>query len=149
MGMNTDFVNKKEDIIMPELKCTVQTCTHNQNFYCHLDSIVVGGILRQRLQMRHAVTALRSEKHRGWKIPIRMHIGHGKKHLPRVAIDCKATDCMYNEECKCHAGKISVEGGNACHCQETECATFKCGCVIFGRKDAQVICIRSVNKRYR
>lgn len=24
---------------MPELKCTVQTCLHNQNYYCDLDSI--------------------------------------------------------------------------------------------------------------
>ena len=29
--------------IMPELKCTVQTCLHNQNYYCDLDSIKVGG----------------------------------------------------------------------------------------------------------
>lgn len=28
---------------MPELRCTVQTCTHNKNFYCDLDGIVVGG----------------------------------------------------------------------------------------------------------
>ena len=66
---------------MPDLRCTVQTCTHNQNYYCNLDSIVVGG-------------------------------NSAKKA----------------DECQCHAGKISVEGGNACHCQETECATFKCGC---------------------
>ena len=43
-------------------------------------------------------------------------------------IDCKATECMYNDECKCHAGKISVEGSDACQCEQTECATFKCGC---------------------
>ena len=28
---------------MPELKCTVQTCMHNKNFYCDLDAIQVGG----------------------------------------------------------------------------------------------------------
>ena len=28
---------------MPELKCTVQTCAHNQDYYCKLDKIVVGG----------------------------------------------------------------------------------------------------------
>ena len=33
---------------MPELKCTVQTCTHNKNFYCDLDSIVVGGSSAKR-----------------------------------------------------------------------------------------------------
>ena len=42
------------------------------------------------------------------------------------SVDCKATECMYNEDCQCHAGKISVEGSDACHCEGTECATFQC-----------------------
>ena len=28
---------------MPELKCTVQTCVHNNDFLCNLDRIQVGG----------------------------------------------------------------------------------------------------------
>ena len=28
---------------MPELKCTVQTCMHNKDFYCDLNEITVGG----------------------------------------------------------------------------------------------------------
>ena len=44
------------------------------------------------------------------------------------SIDCKAQNCMYNEGCQCHAGKISVEGGGACRCQETACATFQKEC---------------------
>ena len=28
---------------MPELKCTVQTCVHNQQYLCALDKIQVGG----------------------------------------------------------------------------------------------------------
>lgn len=28
---------------MPELKCTVQTCVHNKQYYCDLDHIQVGG----------------------------------------------------------------------------------------------------------
>ena len=77
--------------------------------------------------MRQAVTVLKSEK---VETPIRMHTRtwRGKEASAKSDVDCKATDCMYNKECQCHAGKISVEGGNACHCQETECATFKCGC---------------------
>ena len=43
---------------------------------------------------------------------------------PTSKIDCKATECQYNKECQCHAGKISVEGSKACSCDETECATF-------------------------
>ncbi|MBO1718949.1 DUF1540 domain-containing protein, partial [Bacteroides xylanisolvens] len=33
---------------MPELKCTVQTCTHNKNFYCDLERIIVGGSSAKR-----------------------------------------------------------------------------------------------------
>ena len=40
-------------------------------------------------------------------------------------VDCKATNCMYNKECECHAGKISVEGGDAKQASGTECATFQ------------------------
>lgn len=54
---------------MPDLRCTVQTCTHNQNYYCNLDSIVVGGNSAKK-QMRQAVTVLKSEK---VEAPIRMH----------------------------------------------------------------------------
>ena len=28
---------------MPELRCTVQTCRHNRDYYCDLDKIEVGG----------------------------------------------------------------------------------------------------------
>ena len=37
---------------MPELKCTVQTCTHNQNNYCCLDRIVVGSIRLQQHRLQ-------------------------------------------------------------------------------------------------
>ena len=43
-------------------------------------------------------------------------------------VDCKATNCMYNDNCQCHAGKISVEGGGAVEASGTECATFQCHC---------------------
>lgn len=105
---------------MPELKCTVQTCTHNNNFYCALDKIEVGGN-----SAKHAEeTCCDSFQERK---------GNGYSNVAKDAsavsnIDCKATDCTYNEQCKCHAGKISVEGSDACQCKETECATFKCNC---------------------
>ena len=64
---------------MPDLRCTVQTCTHNQNYYCNLDSIVVGGNSAKKAD----VTVLKSEK---VETPIRMHTRtwREKKHLPRV-----------------------------------------------------------------
>lgn len=107
---------------MPDLRCTVQTCRHNQNYYCDLDSIVVGGNSAKKA----AETSCDSfEERMGGDSYSNM----GEKTASATSsVDCKATECMYNKECKCHAGKISVEGGDACHCGETECATFKCGC---------------------
>ena len=106
---------------MPELKCTVQTCTHNQNFYCNLESIVVGGNSAKRSE-ETCCDSFEERKNGSSYTDVT-----GTEASPRSDIDCKATDCMYNNECKCHAGKISVEGSHACQCEQTECATFKCG----------------------
>lgn len=74
----------------------------------------------------------------------------GKEASAKSDVDCKAIDCMYNKECQCHAGKISVEGRECLSLSRDGMRDVQMWmCVIFGRKDAQVICIRSVNKRYR
>ena len=103
---------------MPELKCTVQTCAHNQDYYCKLDKIVVGGDSAKKA----ADTCCDSftEKKEG------SYSNQMGNATATCGIDCKATECMYNENCVCHAGKISVEGGNACCCEQTKCATFSC-----------------------
>lgn len=107
---------------MPELRCTVQTCMHNKNFYCDLDKIQVGGDSAKKAEE----TCCDSFKERNAnEMSYSNVIGEASVTSD---IDCKATDCKYNEQCKCHAGKISVEGSSACQCEETECATFTCGC---------------------
>lgn len=116
----------KGGYIMPDLRCTVQTCTHNQNYYCNLDSIVVGGNSAKKADETSCDSF--EERKGGNSYSNAYSDMAGKEASAKSDVDCKATDCMYNKECLCHAGKISVEGGNACHCQETECATFKCGC---------------------
>lgn len=103
---------------MPQLKCTVQTCVHNKEFLCDLESIQVGGSEAKTA----TETCCDSFKER---------TGENYSNITGSAsdcscVDCKATDCMYNEKCQCHAGKISVEGSNATHPDGTECATFKC-----------------------
>lgn len=110
---------KKEDFSMPDLKCTVQTCVHNKQFLCSLDKIQVGG--------QDATTAretccdsFQERKGDSYSNDVNGYVNEV------TDIDCKAKECMYNENCKCHAGKISVEGSNACKCESTECATFKC-----------------------
>ena len=111
---------------MPDLRCTVQTCTHNQNYYCNLDSIVVGGNSAKKADETSCDSF--EERKGGNSYSNAYSDMAGKEASAKSDVDCKATDCMYNKECQCHAGKISVVGGNACHCQETECAMLKCGC---------------------
>ena len=105
---------------MPELKCTVQTCAHNKNYYCAHDKIVVGGDSAK--QAEETCCDSFEEKRDG------AYSNVAGEASPVSGIDCKATDCEYNNSCKCHAGKISIEGGDACRCEQTECATFRCGC---------------------
>lgn len=105
---------------MPELRCTVQSCKHNQDYYCKLDGIVVGGS-----NAKHAEeTCCDSFEERNGS-----SIGNTTGEASATSkIDCKAVECDYNKDCRCHAGKISVEGSGACQCEQTECATFRCGC---------------------
>ena len=111
---------------MPELKCTVQTCMHNKDFYCDLNAITVGG----KSARKAAETSCDSfEARKGGSAYADAYSNmEGKEASAKSSVDCKATECMYNEDCQCHAGKISVEGSQACSCDETECATFSCGC---------------------
>lgn len=103
---------------MPELKCTVQTCVHNNDFLCSLDRIQVGGE-NARQSQETSCDSFQERKGNSYTNSLEMA-------SDCACVDCKATECMYNENCKCHAGKISVEGGDAKTSSATECATFKC-----------------------
>ncbi len=104
---------------MPILECGVKTCTHNADNKCCLDSIKIEGRnanttdgtlcssfkLRRDGAMSNKIETVPSETSK---------------------ILCEAVQCMYNEDCMCHAKGIDVCGKNACVSGETECATFQC-----------------------
>lgn len=108
---------------MPELKCTVQTCVHNQKFLCDLDSIQVGGANAKNPQ-ETCCDSFQERKEGTYT----NSMNSMKAASDMSGVDCKATNCMYNDNCQCHAGKISVEGGGAVEASGTECATFQCHC---------------------
>lgn len=113
-----DGVNpKKGGIIMPELRCSVHTCVHNKNQLCDLDSIQVAGSSAQRADETSCASF--SEKKGD------SYSNKTGTASPMSNVDCKAVECQYNESCKCHAGKISVGGNDACHYEETKCASFE------------------------
>ena len=86
---------------MTRLDCSVVNCTYNKDNSCCKDNIHVGG-----------------------------HNAKVTDDIPSkpTEVGCDATTCTYNQSCKCHADQIQVSGSNACHCDQTECATFKCEC---------------------
>lgn len=109
---------------MPELKCNVQTCQHNKNFLCDLDKVEVGG--------KKATTAGETscDSFQERKVDSYSNSAYDssteKKASLCSCVDCKATECMYNSNCECQAGKIDVEGNQASRCEGTNCATFQC-----------------------
>lgn len=105
---------------MPELKCTVQTCVHNNQFLCNLEKIQVGGDTAKTAQ-ETCCDSFQERKEGSY-----MNNAAQQMASDRANVDCRATECMYNEKCQCHAGRISVEGGDAHQSSATECATFKC-----------------------
>lgn len=102
---------------MPELKCTVQTCVHNKQFYCDLDGIeVTGGSAKTPEETSCGSFVERKGE---------QYSNVAGEASAASNIDCKAAECMYNESYKCHAGKISIEGSSASRQDETECAAFQ------------------------
>lgn len=108
---------------MPELKCTVQTCVHNQQYLCDLDKIQVGGEDAKNPQ-ETCCDSFQERKDGSYTNAM----DSMKNASDCARVDCRAEKCMYNENCECHAGKISVEGGSASEAKGTECATFQCHC---------------------
>lgn len=103
---------------MPELKCTVQTCLHNKQFYCDLDEIQVAGDSARTAEQTSCGSFVERKGDQYSDVT--------GEASATSNIDCKAVECMYNDSCRCHAGKISVEGSNASQQEETVCATFQC-----------------------
>ena len=109
---------------MPALKCTVQTCVNNDQYLCRLDKIQVGGDTAKNSQETFC-DRFQELTDGSYANSMNNSVSEASD---RSQVDCKAVNCMYNENCACHAGKISVEGGNARQCEGTECATFQCHC---------------------
>ena len=102
---------------MPELKCNVHTCVHNKNYLCDLDAIEVAGSTAQTSRDTSCASFVEKK-------------GDNYSNSTGEAsmtsnVTCHAVECQYNDSCQCHAGKISVGGNEACHSEETECATFQ------------------------
>ena len=104
---------------MTILKCSATTCAYNEDMLCSRGEINVMGDSAKSSEETSCGSF--RKKSQG-----AMNSAKNSCGCETIQIDCKAHNCTYNENCKCNAGKISVEGGGACTCKDTECATFQC-----------------------
>lgn len=107
---------------MPKLKCSVKNCYYNESNKCCRNEIKVQGqdatvvdatycgSFKEKLD---ATTAKNSYCEKG----------------PETNLDvkCEAKNCIFNDNKKCHAGEIGIEGNGARHESQTECGSFECG----------------------
>ncbi len=103
---------------MADLNCTVENCTYNEHYLCAKGDIMVGG--------RHACNcgdtccesfSRRREGHDAYT----SSLSHASS---TISIDCEAVKCIYNQNYKCRADHVDIEGCGACESRGTICATF-------------------------
>ena len=108
---------------MTILNCTVKNCYYNKSSKCCREGIQVGGTdatvtdatycgdFREKLDSATSKTE---------------HCDEGPEK--KLEIKCDAVKCIFNDNCKCHAKEISIDGNGATHQSQTECGSFECGC---------------------
>ena len=105
---------------MTQLDCTVTNCLYNRDCLCSKGDITIGG----KNATRAGDTCCESFREKGTNT-----MNSAAQASATVDIDCEATKCVHNENCKCAADHIGIGGGSsACQCQETECADFRWSC---------------------
>jgi delta-aminolevulinic acid dehydratase/porphobilinogen synthase len=105
---------------MTVLDCSVTGCAYNEDRCCCKGDIKVEG----KDAKKTAETRCGSFKEKGCDCGSNA-VKRGSKEIDVV---CDACNCSFNENHKCGAGHIGIAGGDACNCQETECASFACNC---------------------
>ena len=103
---------------MPALSCTAKTCVYNKNEYCSKGDILVDGDTAKTADE----TCCRSFVERKGSAKNSVESGCGCK---TIQVDCKACECTFNKQEKCHADKITITGASACQCDETCCGSFQ------------------------
>ncbi len=104
---------------MTQLKCSVKNCMYNQEQLCSKQDITIGG----HDASKSNETCCESFRERTGTMM--NSVGHASEETD---VKCRATNCGFNDNCKCSAKEIGIAGSNACSCGETECASFDGHC---------------------
>ena len=102
---------------MTFLDCTVVGCVYNEDRCCCKGNIKVGGEGAEEKRETCCVSFHERTAE---------NIGNVAKRISKMTdISCEAFQCVFNDNEKCNAEHIGVAGGDACRCEETECASFR------------------------
>ena len=105
---------------MPILNCSVQNCYYNKEKKCCLDGIRVEGSTADTVNS----TACGSFKEQGeGSYTSNCHCGMSPE--TKLQVQCEAVKCTFNDDKRCCADRIGIEGNGAKHYTETACGTFK------------------------
>ena len=110
--------NEKEEMDMPNLRCTATTCYYNTDNLCSKGDIKVDGAQATAADE----TSCASFRERS-QFTNQSCSSCGCK---TIQVDCKACSCVYNENEQCAAGSVDIAGTDACSSQDTRCGTFQC-----------------------
>lgn len=102
---------------MPLLSCTARTCVYNSDEYCSKGDIQVDGERATTVDE----TCCKSFKERTHESAANSR-GCG---CETIDVDCTAQQCVFNEQKKCKADKITITGAAACRKDDTKCGSFR------------------------
>lgn len=106
---------------MTVLNCSVKNCYYNKSSKCCRDGIQVGGTDATITDATYCGDFREKTDSATSKAK---HCDCGPQD--RSEVRCEATRCTYNDNCKCHAKEITIEGNGATHESQTECGSFTC-----------------------
>ena len=104
---------------MPLLTCSAQSCIYNKGMNCSRGDIQVDGTDARRMEDTCCHSFEERKEHGAQN-----SMGHASAVID---IKCEANTCVYNENCKCTAGKVGIAGASACEAAETECSSYRKG----------------------
>ncbi len=102
---------------MPKLRCSAQSCMHNNSECCCRGEIEVAGE-----SAGHSEDTCCSNFYQDTGST---RDAVGQEPTEFMDVQCQAQNCTHNENCKCEADYIDVSGYGACECDETCCSSFK------------------------
>jgi hypothetical protein len=106
----------KGDYAMAEIKCTVTNCYYNKRLGCTAPTITVDGRNADESRSTKCDTFIEQ------KPGMRSSVNEPKDNTP---ISCMAVKCVYNDDERCEATDIVINGKNAKEPEETSCSTFR------------------------